>query len=152
VSVGGRASEEAVEVAVGGPGPHGAADYAEDDVEDRIRDRTAYGEAHEVEDDLYDLSRAGAEEPDDGPGNHGALRRVEELVVSPAAVDDLRRDGHEREGRDEVGDLVVERDRLEEAPQKAGRVQATQSRMSAITQVRGICRPPSVPPLSPRPP
>ncbi len=50
-------------------------------------------------------------------------RRVEELVVAPAAVDDLRGDGDEHEGGKEVGDLVVERDRLEEVPQEAGPVE-----------------------------
>ena len=47
----------------------------------------------------------------------------EELVVAAITVDDLRDYCHEHEGVDEVGDLVVERDRLEEVPQEAGTVQ-----------------------------
>jgi hypothetical protein len=54
----------------------------------------------------------------------GKARRIEELVVPSSAVDDLRRDRNQREGCEEVGDLVVERDGLEEVPQKAGPVQA----------------------------
>ena len=83
----------------------------------------AYGEAHEVERDLYDLPRAGPDEADDGARDNGAPRRVEELVVAPAAVDDLGQDRDQGEGRDEVGDLVVERDGLEEVLQKSGPVQ-----------------------------
>jgi hypothetical protein len=53
----------------------------------------------------------------------------------PAAVDDLRQD---HDGREEVGDLVVERNRLEEVPQKAGQLRAMQIRMRATIQPRGI--------------
>src|SRR5215204_4271863 len=42
---------------------------------------------------------------------------------SPSTVDDLRQYKHERERRDEVGDLVVEQNGFEELPQKARRVQ-----------------------------
>jgi hypothetical protein len=48
VGVDARASEEPVEVAVGCPGPCGAAEDAEDDVEDRVGQGVAYGEAHHV--------------------------------------------------------------------------------------------------------
>src|SRR5919107_1690168 len=72
-------------------------------------DKGQGGEAHEVGEYLYTPPPAGPDEADDGPGDHGAARRVEELVIAPAAVDDLGQDRHEGEGRDEVGDLVVER-------------------------------------------
>ena len=48
---------------------------------------------------------------------------VEELVVSPAAIDYLRQYQDERERRDEVGDLIVEQDGLEELPEESRRVQ-----------------------------
>ena len=43
-----RASEEPVEVAVGGPGYRGTAEDAEDDVEDCVGQGAAYGEAPKV--------------------------------------------------------------------------------------------------------
>src|SRR5918998_3475363 len=124
VGVDSRASEEPVEVAVGGPSDRGAADDAEHDVEDCVSQGAAYGEAHHVQHDLYSLPPTSPHEADDGARDRGAARCVEELVFSPAAVDDLRRDHDQREGRDEVGDLVVAGDGLEEVPQKAGPVQA----------------------------
>src|SRR3712207_1970929 len=123
VGVRARAPEEPVEVAVGGPGSCRAAGDAEDDVEERIGQGMAYGQAPEVHKDLYDLPPCCPDEPDRGAGDHGVQWRVEELVVAPAAVDDLGGYRDEGEGRYEVGYLVVERDRLEEVPQKAGPVQ-----------------------------
>ena len=61
--------------------------------------------------------------PDDRACDNGPHGSVEEFVVSPSAVDYLRQYQHERERRDEVGDLVVEQNGLEEFPHKASRVQ-----------------------------
>jgi hypothetical protein len=46
VGVRARASEEPVEVAVGDPGAHRAAEDAEKDVEERVRQSVVYMEAH----------------------------------------------------------------------------------------------------------
>ncbi len=72
VGVYARASEEPVEVAVCGPGSCSAAEDSEDDIKDRIRVGTAYGEAHRVQHDLYDLPPASPDETDDGARDHGA--------------------------------------------------------------------------------
>src|SRR5215203_833481 len=121
--VGARAVEEAFQVAVGGPGAGGPAQHAEEDVEDGVGRGVAYGEASHGHDYLYALPACGPDEAYDRARDHGAPRRVEELVIAPAAVDDLRQDHHQREGREEMGDLVVERDRLKELPQEAGPVE-----------------------------
>ncbi len=76
-----------------------------------------------IEQYLEELPAYRADEPDHAPRDESVTGRVEELVVAPATVDDLRRKRDQREGRDEVGDLVVARDRLEEVPQKAGPVE-----------------------------
>ena len=69
------------------------------------------------------LPAGGPDQAYDGAGDHGAALVLKNSSL-PRAVDDLRRYRHEREGREEVGDLVVERDRLEEVPQKAGPVES----------------------------
>src|SRR3712207_8706879 len=89
VGVHARAPEEPVEVAVGGPGSCRAAGDAEEDIEERIRQGTAYGQAPEIHKDLYDLPPRGPDETDGRAGDHRVPWRVEELVVAPAAVDDL---------------------------------------------------------------
>jgi hypothetical protein len=53
----------------------------------------------------------------------------------PAAVDDLRQD---HDGREEVGDLVVERNRLEEVPQKAGPVEGNADQDEGYDPAGGI--------------
>src|SRR5918997_181053 len=117
------AVEDPVEEAVGRVGSGRAAKDAEYDVEDRVGYAVAYGEAHRVQYYLDDLPAAGPQQAYYRGGNDGVAWRVEELVVPAAAVDDLRDDRHEDERRQEVGDLVVHRHRLEEPPHKPGPVQ-----------------------------
>ena len=66
--------------------------------------------------------------------------RVEELVVSPTTVDDLRQYQYERERRDEVGDLVVEQNGFEELPEKPAAFKAMQNRIRSTMYFRGIIR------------
>src|SRR5215210_4632783 len=118
-----RAPEYTVEVAVRGPRARSAAEDAEEDVEDRIGQGVGNANAHSGHQDLDALPTCGAEEPDDRACNDGPQGCVEELVISPATVDDLRQYEHERERRNEVGELIVENNGLEALPQKSGRVQ-----------------------------
>src|SRR5215208_375038 len=118
-----RASEDTVEVAVRGPRARSAAENAEEDVEDRIGQGVGNANAHAGHQDLDALPTCGAQEPDGRACDDGPHGCVEELVFSPSTVDDLRQYEHERERRDEVGDLVVEQNGFEELPQKARRAQ-----------------------------
>ena len=117
------AAVEAVQVAVGEPAAQSAAEDAQEDVEDRVRERVGDAGAQGGEDDLDQLPAPGAEEPYNGAGDGRAPGGGEELVVPASPVDDLRDDRHEREGGDEVRDLVVEQDRLEEAERETRRVE-----------------------------
>ena len=91
VGVGARAVEEPVEVAVSGPGASSSSEDAEDDVEDRVGQSVAYGDAHKREDDLYTFPTHGTDEAYGGARYHGSCWGIEEFVVATGAVDDLRR-------------------------------------------------------------
>jgi hypothetical protein len=69
-----------------------------------------------IEQYLDELLAYRADEPDRAPRNESVAGRVEELVVAPVPVDDLRRYRHEGERRYDVRDLVLERHRLEDVP------------------------------------
>ena len=77
------------------------------------REGAGYGEAQHVQYDLYPLPLRGFYQPYNRVRYDGVPRDVEELVVAPASVDDLGGDGDEHEGGEEMGYLVIERDRLE---------------------------------------
>ena len=86
------------------------------DVHNGIDRRVGDLDAHEVQDDLDTFPGYGSDKPDHGPGDNRVPRGVKEVVVPAAAVDDFRCKGDEHERRQQVGHLVVQRDRLEDAP------------------------------------
>jgi hypothetical protein len=89
------------------------------------------------------VSGMARDQADDHARDDRVLRGVEELVVAPAAIDDLRGDGDEHEGSQEVGDLVVAGDGFEQVPQKASRVQhGTENDQRYDPSARHPLRPP----------
>jgi hypothetical protein len=64
-----------------------------------------------------------ANETDHATCEQGVAWRVEELVVAASPVDDLCRYRNEREGGNDVSDLVIEWHRLEDVPEKAKPIQ-----------------------------
>src|SRR5215207_2354608 len=119
------AVEEAIQVAVCHPSSSRAPEHAQHYIEDRVGEGVVDASCGEevIEQDLDALPARSSYESDHAARDQGVARRVEELVVSAGPVDDLRRYGYERQRSDDVGNLVVERHRLEDVPEKARPVQ-----------------------------
>ncbi|QIN83904.1 hypothetical protein GBA63_15575 [Rubrobacter tropicus] len=108
---------------VGHVGAGGAAEDAQYYVEDRVWQGVVDAGPHQGQQHFDYLPPARAEQAYDRARYDGVAGRVEELVVAPVAVDDLRDHRHEHERGEEVRDLVVERYRLEDLEHKASPVQ-----------------------------